>query len=78
MLTLFAQRADWKDRVTQFRTVATGLGFPEGPVVMKDGSVWTVDIRGSSVHRVAPDGKVTTTVVGGGPNGMALGPDGAL
>ena len=62
----------------EFRTVTTGLRFPEGPVAMKDGSVLVVEIERRTLTRVAPDG--TRTIVarpGGGPNGLAIGPDGA-
>ena len=61
------------------RVVATGLRFPEGPVAMADGSVILGEIAGGTVTRVAPDGtKSTITAAGGGPNGLARGPDGAL
>ena len=59
--------------------VASGLGFPEGPVALADGSVVLTEINGGWITRVTPDG--TTTRLGkaaGGPNGLALGPDGAL
>lgn len=59
--------------------LATGLGFPEGPVVCSDGAIILTEIRNNQLSRVAPDG--TTTVFsrcGGGPNGLAFGPDGAL
>lgn len=61
------------------RTVATGLRFPEGPIALADGSVLLVEIARGTLSRVAPDG--TTSVVadcGGGPNGAAIGPDGAV
>jgi len=57
--------------------LASGLRFPEGPVAMPDGSVLVVEIARGTLTRVAPDG--TTAVVakpGGGPNGLAIGPDG--
>ncbi|HUN42890.1 MAG TPA: SMP-30/gluconolactonase/LRE family protein [Acetobacteraceae bacterium] len=61
------------------RIMATGLGFPEGPIAMPDGSVILTEIRNRRVSRVAPDGKVTlVSDTGGGPNGLALGTDGAL
>ena len=59
-------------------TIASGLQFPEGPVAMPDGSILLVEIRRRTVTRVASDG--TTEVVAqldGGPNGLAIGPDGA-
>src|ERR1700759_2580699 len=61
------------------RVLATGLEFPEGPVVMPDGSVVLVEIRGRRLTRVFPDGrKETVAEIPGGPNGAALGPDGKM
>lgn len=57
--------------------VAEGLKFPEGPVALSDGSVLVVEIEGGSVARVAPDGSLTRFPTAAGPNGMAIGPDGA-
>jgi gluconolactonase len=60
--------------------LASDLQFPEGPVVMPDGSVLLVEIRRGTLSRV-PAGGGTAEVVaglGGGPNGAALGPDGAV
>jgi len=60
------------------RTVATGLQFPEGPIAMPDGSVLLVEIRRGTLSRVSPDGRITVVgECGGGPNGAAIGPDGA-
>jgi gluconolactonase len=57
--------------------LATGLGFPEGPVVCADGSVVLTEIRNNQCSRVTPDGKVSVfSKAGGGPNGLAIGPDG--
>ena len=59
--------------------LATGFGFPEGPVACPDGGIILTEIRNNQLSRVAPDG--TTSVLsrcGGGPNGLAYGPDGAL
>lgn len=59
--------------------VAEGLGFPEGPVIMEDGSVILVEIARGCVTRVWGDGKTEVIAeTGGGPNGAAIGPDGAL
>jgi gluconolactonase len=63
----------------EVRILATGLGFPEGPVAMPDGSVILTEIRNNRCSRVTPDGKVSLfSATGGGPNGLAVGPDGAL
>src|SRR5437667_9622682 len=65
--------------VADLRVVATGLRFPEGPVAMADGSVILGEIAGSAITRIAPDGtKSPIGTPGGGPNGVARGPDGAL
>jgi gluconolactonase len=59
--------------------VAAGLQFPEGPVAMPDGSVVLVEMFRQAITRVRPDGTTETVAeVPGGPNGLALGPDGAL
>jgi gluconolactonase len=60
--------------------LATGLQFPEGPVVMPDGSVVLVEIRRGTLTRVPARGGSPEVVaeLGGGPNGAALGPDGAV
>jgi gluconolactonase len=59
--------------------VAEGLEFPEGPVAMADGSVLVAEIKAGRVTRVLPDGSKEILVeTGGGPNGLAIGPDGAL
>ena len=61
------------------RVLAEGLQFPEGPVAFEDSSVVVVEIAGGRISRIASDGRRTTVAeVGGGPNGAAVGPDGAL
>lgn len=63
---------------TALREVATGLRFPEGPIAMPDGSVILVEIERQTLSRVLPDGRVEVIAkLGGGPNGAAIGPDGA-
>mgnify|MGYP002401793736 CR=1 FL=1 len=59
--------------------IAEGLRFPEGPVAMPDGSVILTEIEAGRITRVSADGgKTTVAETGGGPNGLALGPDGKL
>lgn len=65
--------------MTDFTVMARGLRFPEGPVAMPDGSVILVEIEAGRITRVRPDGsKEIVATPGGGPNGLALGPDGKL
>lgn len=59
--------------------IADGLEFPEGPIAMSDGSVILTEIKGQRLTRITPDGRKETVVeTGGGPNGAAIGPDGAI
>jgi len=61
-----------------FEVLAEGLQFPEGPIVMADGSVILVEIARGTLSRVW-NGKVEVVRdLGGGPNGAALGPDGGV
>jgi gluconolactonase len=58
--------------------LATGLHFPEGPIAMPDGSVLFVEIAAGRLSRWRAGGQVETVATpGGGPNGAAIGPDGA-
>jgi gluconolactonase len=60
------------------REITGGLRFPEGPVAMPDGSVLLVEIARGTLTRVHPDGRQEIVAEpGGGPNGAAIGPDGA-
>lgn len=64
---------DWKPR-----SLAAGLAFPEGPVLLGPGDVAFVEVRGQWIGR-ARDGRYEVVAeVDGGPNGAALGGDGAL
>jgi gluconolactonase len=59
--------------------LADGLNFPEGPVAMADGSVVLAEIDSAKITRVGADGSVDVVAqCDGGPNGCAIGPDGAL
>src|SRR5436190_21576536 len=66
-------------RRMEFELVAEGLKFPEGPIAMADGSVVLVEIQRQTLSRVRPDGAIEVIAeLGGGPNGAAVGPDGAV
>ena len=59
--------------------IASGLAFPEGPVMLPDGAMLVVEIAKGCVTRI--DGKGRKSIIatpGGGPNGAAFGPDGYL
>lgn len=65
--------------MSDVKILAAGFGFPEGPVVCKDGSVILTEIRNNQLSKIEPDGKTSVfSRCGGGPNGLAFGPDGAL
>ena len=64
--------------------VAEGLRFPEGPVAMADGSVLFGEIERQRIGRVRPRSEggwsdvETVAEIAGAPNGLAIGPDGAI
>lgn len=63
----------------KIRHIASGLQFPEGPIAMDDGSVLLVEIARGTLSRVTPDGCIhVVSQMGGGPNGAAIAPDGAV
>jgi gluconolactonase len=63
----------------KLEVVADGLGFPEGPVAMADGTVLFVDIMKQTLSRLTADGQIEVVAkIAGGPNGAAVGPDGAI
>lgn len=68
-----------EEKLAAVEVIAEGLSFPEGPVVMADGSVLVVEIHTGKVTRCWGGGRTeTVSTPGGGPNGLAIGPDGAL
>jgi gluconolactonase len=64
--------------MSDIEIIATGLQFPEGPIVMPDGSVILVEIKRKTLTRVWRDRTEVIAEIGGGPNGAAFGPDGAV
>ncbi len=76
-LTACGRRQD-KETPPGYRVLADSLRFPEGPVAMNDGSVLIVELERGTLTRVDADGSVDVIAeLGGGPNGAAIGPDGA-
>jgi gluconolactonase len=60
-------------------TLAEGLQFPEGPIACHDGSVILVEIAAGRLTRIdALGGTHVVAETGGGPNGLAMGPDGHI
>lgn len=65
--------------MTHFEIMAENLAFPEGPVACDDGSVIVVECRTRSITRIRADGgRHVIARIDGAPNGLAVGPDGAL
>jgi gluconolactonase len=62
-----------------FELVAEGIGFPEGPVWVSDGSILVVEQRDCRLTRITPAGAIEPIAdIAGCPNGAAIGPDGAV
>lgn len=61
--------ADW-------RLIADGLAFPEGPAFAPDGSLWCVELKAGTLVQVRDD--VERFEVGGAPNGVAIAVDGSI
>ena len=60
-----------------FKVIAKGLKFPEGPICMNDGTIILVEIARGTLSKIMPSGEVNVIAnLGGGPNGAAIGPDG--
>ena len=64
--------------MTAIRIITDDLQFPEGPIALTDGSIVLVEIARGTLTRVQPNGrKEVVSKIGDGPNGAAIGPDGA-
>lgn len=62
----------------QPRVLATGLGFPEGPVYLGGGALAFTEIRGQCVTRYASGSTELVAKTGGGANGATLDAEGAI
>lgn len=63
----------------ELEILCEGLEFPEGPIALNNGDVLFVEIAAGKLSRVTKDGHYSTAAdLGGGPNGAAIGPDGAI
>lgn len=62
----------------QFQELARGLRYPEGPVVMSDGSIIVSEVNGGAITRINHGSAIVVAETGGSPAGCALGPDGRL
>ncbi|WP_108610570.1 SMP-30/gluconolactonase/LRE family protein [Aminobacter sp. MSH1] len=61
------------------RVVASGLQFPEGPCVLRDGSIAVAEVASGKAVRISQDGRTSVIAdCGGGPSGLAVGPDANL
>ena len=72
-------------RESEFQLLASGLGYPEGPVWMADGSLVAVDVKAGTLLHFTADAahpgqwtQAPPITVGGSANGAAVGPDGAI
>ena len=65
------------DQLKGVQTFASGLEFPEGPICLGDGGLLVAELKAGAITSVSPSGRVERLVrCGGGPNSLALGPDG--
>jgi gluconolactonase len=64
--------------MNDYAVLCEDLQFPEGPIAMPDGSVVLVEIKRKTLTRVWNGRRETIAELGGGPNGAAFGPDGAV
>ena len=54
--------------MSNFREIANGLSFPEGPVSLPDGSLLVVEIAAGRLTKIGLDGKKTLIAnLKGGP-----------
>lgn len=64
---------------SEWKLVADGFQFTEGPTANAQGEVFFTDIPNQRIHRIGLDGRVTVFAENtGGANGLKFGPDGRL
>lgn len=62
---------------SEFEMVSDQLSYPEGPVYLADGSILLVDIKEETLTKISASGEKSIIAnISGGPNGLAIGPDG--
>jgi gluconolactonase len=62
----------------KFSTLATGLGFTEGPVFRHSGGIVVTSMDRGHLYLVEPTGASVFAITGGTPNGATEGSDGAI
>src|SRR5262245_4710224 len=76
-LPILANSARAATALTPFTVVAEGLAAPEGPKAMADGTFIVGEMARGVMSRIR-NGKIEDIAnLGGSPNGIAIGPDGA-
>jgi gluconolactonase len=67
-------------KVSDFTVVASGLSYPEGPFWQPDNTLLVCEVGNGQLRRVHLDNGAIDVVasLGGGANGCAVGPDGAI
>ncbi|QNE35409.1 SMP-30/gluconolactonase/LRE family protein [Leifsonia shinshuensis] len=59
--------------------LADGLGHPQGPDLLQDGSLIFAETYTGAIRKLAPNGELSTVArVGGGPNAVSADPDGSI
>jgi gluconolactonase len=63
--------------VSELREVASGLRYPDGPLVVGDGTLLVCEMAAGVLTKVTADGAMSLAAeCGGSPSGAAVGPDG--
>ncbi|MFT3819318.1 MAG: SMP-30/gluconolactonase/LRE family protein [Rubrivivax sp.] len=63
----------------EYTEIASGLRFPEGPLALESGELLVCEVAAGTVQRIGRDRRARLFATpGGGPSGLAFGPDGML